>query len=421
MATTEVSLFDTLNASKDAFKAPAHIAQFQEQEGNIEERGQIPALGYEGKVWQIALNGEKTKLMRRNQDGDMEPVGVFRVVVLDYAKRRGRNYYEGTYDPNKVAAPLCWSDDGITPDASVPTVSRQHSKCEGCPKSVKGSKVSDNGKESAACAQHRMLAVVPANKLDFEPLRLKIAITSDWDKQSPELAAEGWFGFQNYLDFLMKKGVTHTAGLVTKMRFDAGQAYPKIMFSPDRWLEPSELVTVTPITKSEKVANLLAGTFTSNGVDAVVKDDPVDTSEEAKNGAEAALVAAVLAKKAADDKAAAEKAAKAQEKAAEKAAAKAAKEAEAKKLEGVKFIEQPKDMGEDDTITLPGVNAPAAPEVSPAAAKKAALLAQLAAAEKEEAEAEAAAKAKDVTPPKTAATSEVPADVAALLSDWGAD
>lgn len=235
---------------------PSHIGSFLADARNIAERQVVPSLGYEGKVWQINLNGEKTKIVKRNEDGDDEPVATMRVVVLDYAKRRGRTYYEGTYDKDKISAPVCSSDDGLTPNRHIEAP--QSAKCDGCPMSVKGSRVSDNGKPTTACAQHRWLVVVPANQMDFTPLRMKIAITSDYDKQSPELEAQGWFAFSNYTDMLRSKGVQHTAALVTKMKFDPNAAYPKVMFSPDRWLEPAELQGVAVVVKSEAVQSLLA-------------------------------------------------------------------------------------------------------------------------------------------------------------------
>ena len=272
---------------------PAHISSFFGEETNITDRVTVPSLGYEGKVWTIAINGEKTKLTKRNDEGDEEPLATMRVVLLDYAKRRGRTYYEGAYDPNKIGTPVCWSEDGVTPHTSVKEP--QASKCEGCPMSVKGSKITEQGKPTAACSQHRMVAVVPANNLGFTPLRMKLAITSDYDKQSPELEAQGWFAFSNYTDMLRTKGVQHTASLVTKMKFDPNAAYPKVMFSPDRWLEPAELAQVSAIVKSEQVTSLLAGQWSSNGRDGTpMADAPVigDAADDAPVAAPAAPKAA---------------------------------------------------------------------------------------------------------------------------------
>lgn len=243
---------------------PAHIAAAFGDEGNIESRQTVPSLTYEGKVWTVSINGEKTKMMRRNPDGDMEPVQVMKVIILDYAKRRGRTYYPGNYDPNKIAAPECWSDDGVAPHASV--AEPKAKACQTCPMAAKGSKVVD-GKPMVACAQHRMLALVPAQKPDMEPLRLKIAITSDFDKQSPEATQQGWFAFSNYMDYLKAMNVNHSAQVVTKIKFDQNAQYPKLFFAAERYLEPNEVALVAPVTKSDTVKQLLSGTWSPNGVD----------------------------------------------------------------------------------------------------------------------------------------------------------
>lgn len=239
---------------------PAHALAFQETESNIEARSTVPSLSYEGKVWTVLLNGEKKKITKRNEEGDEEPVAIMRVVVLDYNKRRGRAYYEGAYDPAKPGTPACWSDDGVKPDPKVEEP--KASACDQCPLSARGSKVTENGKSVAACSQFRLVAVVPATKLDHPPLRMKLAITSDWDAQNKDLQEQGWFAFSNFTDMLRAKGINHTALIVTKMRFDPNVAYPKVLFSPDRFLDEETLSVVKPIVKGEEVKTLLAGSFT---------------------------------------------------------------------------------------------------------------------------------------------------------------
>lgn len=270
---------------------PAHVANFFGDAGtNIQDRTTVPSLSPEGKMWTVSVNGQKTKIMKPDSDGEMVPVSIMRVVILDYAKRRGRAYYEGNYDPDKIGAPVCWSDDGITPDASVPQP--QSVKCDTCPMAAKGSKITDGGKAVTACSQHRMLALVPSHKLDFTPLRLKIAITSDFDKQSPDAEAQGWYAFSQYTDFLKSRGVQHTAAIVTKMKFDPNAPYPKIFFAADRWLDPNELSIVAPLTKDEGVQKLLGGTWTPAGVDGTRKDDTTATAAPATKAQAATLTTA---------------------------------------------------------------------------------------------------------------------------------
>ena len=261
------------------FKPPAHIANTFGEESNIEDRVTVPSLSYEGKVWSISLNGEKTRLMKRDSDGDEVPLGTMRVIILDFAKRRGRAYYEGAYDPAKPGSPICWSDDGLAPHAKVPEDQKQCNNCEKCPMSVKGSKVTEQNKAVTACSQHRMLVVAPASDPLLTPLRLKIAITSDWDKNE-EMQAQGWFAFNNYTDFLRSKNVKHSAALVTKMKFDPSVAYPKLLFSPDRWLEEAEALKARDVSQSEDVKALLGGTWSPAGVDGTKYDAKPSPNKE---------------------------------------------------------------------------------------------------------------------------------------------
>lgn len=353
---------------------PAHIANFFAGEGgsNIDNKLSVPSLSPEGKMWTISLNGTKTKLEKRNADGDVEPINVMRVVVLDYAKRRGRAYYEGAYDPAKVGSPVCWSDDGILPDDTVSK--KQAPKCEGCPMSIKGSKVGDNGRAMTACSQHRMLAVVPAHKLDFEPLRLKIAITSDWDAESPEAEAQGWRSFQKYTDFLKSRGAQHSAMLVTKMKFDSNAAYPKIFFGADRWLTPEELAQVAPLTKDDKVKELLGGTFTPAGPDGVRKDATTDSVQQPQTQAQVATAAPAA-------------------------------------VQGV-VVEEDDDGGD---IIMTGMDAPAATPTQGAAQ------ADIAAPEPAKTTAMPKAAVAAAADPAPAAVSAVDPALASLLDDWGGD
>lgn len=251
---------------------PAHIARAMETgEGNIEARATVPSLTYGGKKWTIALNGDQKVIQKKGEDGEMEPLTVLPVIILDYAKRRGRAFYEGAYDPAKPGKPLCWSSDGIAPDKGIKEP--QASKCAKCPMSEKGSRVADNGKASYACSEFRMLAVVPAGKPDFEPLRLKLAMTSDYDGQSPDLAEKEYFAFSNYKDYLRANGVNSTYMLVTKMRFDPNVDWPKVIFHRGDWLDEDAYAIAAEAAQSQKVKDLLSGAWSPEGADGVATDD----------------------------------------------------------------------------------------------------------------------------------------------------
>lgn len=258
---------------------PAYLAEALDDLGsNIPDRQTVPTLSYEGKTWQIVKDGNKTKLQAPNSDGDMVPVPIMRVVVLNFNADRGRAYYPGTYDPSKTDRPKCWSADGITPDASV--AEKVSTDCKTCPMAVKGSKIVGD-REMVACSQHRMIAVVPGFEIDGEPLRLKIAVTSDYDK---EIVEHGWFAFRQYVDFLKSRGIVHTGLVITKIKFDLQAEYPKLLFALDRVLQPHEIALMREQLKNPKVAELLAEKWTAAGS----AGTPIDDSDIRPHGLEGA-------------------------------------------------------------------------------------------------------------------------------------
>lgn len=250
-----------------AGKPPARSNAFANLPSNLPDRQTVPTLGVTGKIWSISKDGATQKLMRRDSDGEEIPVSIFKAVIVDTAPNRGRAFYEGSYDPNKTTAPRCWSDNGKVPATAVPEPVA--TACNGCPNSVKGSKVNESGYAGVACAVHRMLAVVPAAKLDFTPLRLKLAITSLWDSESPDMEAQGWYSYDKYVNFLKANGCYHTGEIVTKMRFDANAAYPKIFFSADAWLNEDQKIYVASRVMTPEVQKLLDGSWTPAGADGV--------------------------------------------------------------------------------------------------------------------------------------------------------
>ena len=380
---------------------PAHIQALNDKEvGNIQDRVSTPTLGYGGKQWSITLNGETTVMTKKDDDGERVPLQVMKVIILNFAPHRGRAYYAAAYDSKNPLPPDCWSDDSKTPDKSIDEP--QASKCDGCPMSAKGSKVNDKGVATTACQQHLMLAVVPAANPKFTPLRMKLAITSIYDDRSPQLEAQNWFSFDKYKAFLRANNCKHSASVVTKLKFDPNEVYPKVIFQAASWLEAGLAEECVAIGKTDEVLALLGRAWTPAGSDGKRVEGPKDEPEVAAAAAakaaekKAAEVEAARLAKIEADAAAAKAAAKAAKAAAKAAAdAKAAEEAAAAAAAGKeKFITPAMDgLGGDDDdddgdVVLPGAAAPTI------AAK----------AEKPKAE-----------KPKAAAA---PAAVAALLDDW---
>jgi hypothetical protein len=265
----------------DPANIPAHIATFNEENANIHDRTSVNSLTFKGKVWSLAIGGNKEPIMRTNDDGDLEPRGTIPLVILGYNARRGRSYYDKGFDDGAPQQPTCWSPDGIAPDPSSKEL--QAEKCANCPMSVKGSRVTDQNKDGVACQSYRMAAVQLYRQWpDIPPTRLRLAGTSDFtsDAGAKENEANGWYSFSNLMDFLRSRGVKHTAEVIVKAKFDPTVAYPKILFSPSGWCDEDDLAVLGLMAKSEEVKALLSPSFTPAGGDNVATnkvgtdDDP---------------------------------------------------------------------------------------------------------------------------------------------------
>lgn len=309
--------------SSSGTDVPAHLAELFGDESNIANRISIDQLSYRGKVWRRIVGGEETQLTRKNADGDTEPVPIVSVVVLDHNKGRSRAFYKGNFEEGKNAAPDCFSGDGVTPDADVKEPCAK--TCATCPNSVKGSKITDSGKQSTLCSPFKRVAIVPSAAIAAHPaMLLRLAQTSVWDKDNGENEAKGWYAWDQYLDMLRARGAKHTAAVETKVKFDLRMAYPKLLFSAARWLNPEEASAAkVRLTESkEAIETILSGANANDGVAGQpATTNAAQPSPESEDDADE-KAAAALAKQEVDKKTAA--------KAAKKAAAdKALREAQA--------------------------------------------------------------------------------------------
>lgn len=331
-------------AGGEATQLPAHIAAlFDDENSNMQAKANIDQLSYRGKIWRVVVKGEGHIIQRTNQEtGEIEPLGIVSLVILDHNKQRSRAYYPGAYEDGKNAAPTCYSKDGVTPDSSVKEP--QAATCATCQWSVKGSKITESSKQSTACSPFKRIAVVPSQRVaQHAPLLLRLAQTSVWDKNNGDNEAKGWYAWDQYLDMLRARGAKHTAAVETRVKFDISVPYPKLLFSASRWLNPEEAAAAKErlTTDADVITTILEGRADLDGVTgqpatstAAVPTAPIPANKPAVAAAPAAPAgpsAEELAVKAEADrkaKARADKKAKADAalKAAQEAAAKAAQE-----------------------------------------------------------------------------------------------
>jgi hypothetical protein len=221
-------------------EVPAHLAALFGDDSNIAPRITINQLSYRGKTWRRIVDGEETPLTRVDKDsGDQVAIPIVTLVVLDHNKGRSRAFYEGNFEEGKNAKPRCASMDGVVPDATITDPCA--ATCATCPNAVKGSKITENGKQTTACSPFKRVAVVPSGQIGQHPVMLlRLAQTSVWDKDNAQNEGQGWYAWDQYLDMLRARGAKHTAAVETKVKFDLRMAYPKLLFSAARWLNPEE-------------------------------------------------------------------------------------------------------------------------------------------------------------------------------------
>jgi len=289
-------------------------------------------VGYKGKVWSLKYRGDETQLLRDDGDG---PRGSIEVVILKASQSISKIYYKDGYVEGSNAAPDCFSNNGVTPEAT--STAKQCESCAVCPHNQWGSRITPAGKQGKSCADSKRIAVAPLQDLENTvyggPMLLRVPAASLQD-----LAMYG--------QKMQQMGYPYYS-IGTKIAFDPGESYPKFVFSGVRPLSDAEADIVLSAREGHTVSRILsesefgpapaaapaeAAPLFEQAPDVgarVAAVEPVaDTSDADEKAAAEALAkakAAATAKKAAATKAANEKAA------AEKAAAeKAAAEAEAR-------------------------------------------------------------------------------------------
>ncbi len=212
-------------------------------------------ISIKGGVWRLMSGGKEIAV---NEDRAMN------FIIVNAAAKVGRTYYEGTYDPDaeKASAPVCWSANGETPDASVEAP--QSKTCATCPQNIKGSGQGD----SRACRFSQRVAVVLENDLDGDVFQLSLPAASIFGN-----GENGKLPLNAYVKFLAGFNVPVTA-VVTEARFDTNAATPKLTFKAARALTEAEFAQCEAAGQS--AAARQAVTFTvsqQDGVKQIAKRD----------------------------------------------------------------------------------------------------------------------------------------------------
>ena len=151
-----------------------------------------------------------------------------------------RMYYKNEYDPYKIVAPTCWSNDTEYPALDVPDTQRQSGRCLDCVQNIRGS-----GKGSGrACRFVQRLAVVLKDYLETV-YQLQLPPTSIFGD-----AVNGAMPFRAYARYLEARETPFIA-VITSIYFDDNSDIPKLFFRPIRPIEEQEHETVKGMVDHE--------------------------------------------------------------------------------------------------------------------------------------------------------------------------
>lgn len=228
--------------------------------------GGMKRISLRGAVFRMMVNGEE---IAKNENRSMN------IVVVNGTKYVARKYYSGGYTPGESAPPNCWSNDGITPDASIEAP--QHGNCEGCPQNIKGSGQGD----SRACRYEKRLAVVLADDIKGSVYQLILPSKSYFGKGDQE-----HMPFEQYAKYVASQGYNINM-IVTEMKFDSDSESPKLTFKPVGFLNKEQWETakaqgVTPEAKSAVIQTASQGDAKPKSIAAPVTAPEVPQAEVAE-------------------------------------------------------------------------------------------------------------------------------------------
>lgn len=182
-------------------------------------------ISIEGGVYKLMVDGKQVAAIEER---------YLDVVVVAAAPKVGRTYYGSEeYVKGKSTPPICWSSDGDLPAAEVKN--KQCDKCVSCGQNEAGS-----GKgESKACRYSQQIAVVLANDIEGDVMKMSIPAKSLFGKEEG-----GNYPLQAYARYLAAQNVEANM-VITRMKFDTtgDSSHPKLFFKAMRWLESDEYET----------------------------------------------------------------------------------------------------------------------------------------------------------------------------------
>lgn len=217
---------------------PAHIASriaARQAAGNGKSDAMKAILGDGPSFPKISIRAGRYRLV---EDGVETPVGItLDVIVVGVNPRTSKVFYAKAYDQSAEGLrPDCFSNDGITPDASVTAPVAKG--CAGCPNNVLGSKVLPSGAKSKMCGDQRHMAVIAA----ADPSKV-YGLT---------IPVSGMKALREYFKELDNFGI-NPEEVITELGFDDTASYPKVVFKQKGYVPEKSVSHIDSIVQSDDV------------------------------------------------------------------------------------------------------------------------------------------------------------------------
>ena len=153
-----------------------------------------------------------------------------------------KRFYSKAYDKDAAAAaPDCFSDNGVSP--SVRSAHPQCATCAACPHNVWGSKITQSGKQTKACADSKLLAVLLAENPTGPVYQLPVPAASLRNLQA--------------FDQSLQRVSVEAFHMVVRLTFDSSADYPLIVFTPLDWANPEQAAATLEVLDTDEVDRVI--------------------------------------------------------------------------------------------------------------------------------------------------------------------
>jgi hypothetical protein len=256
MSTNLPSVLDFTKSNLPA----AALAEYRGISDDLSEGvgGGITVISIKGKVFRVRQGDSETPVTDPNTGGAMPYIDV---IIIESNRNISKTYYKKAFKEGEDAAPDCMAIDGKVPDPGVPD--RQSPTCAACRHNVYGSKITEQGTKTWACANSRRLAVVPANDPSGEsyggPALLRVPGGSLTNLKA-------------YRDELKRQGGEYPL-VVTRVGMKMDAAAPVLEFRAIRILTPDEFTIIDRMRKTG-VAERIVTSATEEEVQAPEANPP---------------------------------------------------------------------------------------------------------------------------------------------------